>query len=81
MKYAEMILSATEPKQYGNYSVDLDGCIRTCIYKGITVCVINEATKTFISSNGGSNDRHVTRAMRTFQRILPDYGYIGEHEK
>jgi hypothetical protein len=78
MKYAERILRSSEPMECGNYFVDIDGCIRTCIYKGITVCVVNDATKTFISSNGGSNDKHVTRAMRTFQRILPDYGYTPE---
>lgn len=62
MKVIKNVISSNRNKRFGNHYVKIDGCIRSCIYHGSVICMVNDITKEYyindeLKSIGAINTR------------------------
>ena len=76
MKTIDNILNAKNNKRFGNHYVKIDGCIRSCIYHGTLICMINTETKEFFINRNEIFSIGSSRAAYKYTKGLTKRGFV-----
>lgn len=76
MKTIDNVLNAKRNKKIGNHYVKIDGCIRSCIYHGTLICMVNTETKEFFINRNEIFSIGSSRAAYKYMQGLTRRGFI-----